>query len=228
MATIIAIACHKGGTGKTTTTRALAGWFNLFGQRTFAIDLDPLATLTRTVGLGVGGPTIADVMLGEYPLFDAFRGASPGISVVSADKKLIWAAAYMQAQSPNHNFLRNALRGTDGLTALIDCPPSAGILIVNALVAATHVIIPVEPEDEAIDGMLHMLAMVEDCRDLGNGATVVGAVITRANLNVLRHTQNIERIEQELTARGLSVLGVVPLRQGQDAAFQYSRFRVVN
>lgn len=216
--TIIAVACHKGGTGKTTTAYWLAHHFAARGHLHLLIDLDPLATLTRLTGLGLGGRTIADVLLGECTLVYARRGTSKALSVVGADSKLAWAAAYMQAQSPNHKFLFNALRDLPAnVTAIIDCPPSAGNLIVNALVAATHVVIPVEPETEAIDGMLHMLDMAADCQDLGNGARVVGAVITRANVNVLRHQQGIERIESEMGARGLPVLGVVPMRQGQDA-----------
>lgn len=221
IAPIIAVACHKGGTGKTTTAYWLAREFARLNRLQILIDLDPLATLTRLAELGVGGPTIADVLLGECALFDAKRAARLGpapVNIVGADSKLAWAAAYMQAQSPNHKFLYNALRGLPAnVTAVIDCPPSAGNLIVNALVAATHVVIPVEPETEAIDGMLHMLDMVGDCQDLGNGARVIGVVITRANANVLRHQQGIERIEKELDTRGLEVIGVVPMRQGIDA-----------
>lgn len=226
-ATIIAVACHKGGTGKTTTSYWLARHFARLALEAdrphiqTLIDLDPLATLTRLAGLGLGGRTVADVLLGECSPFDAQRGTRLGpapVNVISADSKLAWAAAYMQAQAPNHKFLLNALAALpDSVTVIIDCPPSAGILIVNALVAATHVVIPVEPETEAIDGMLHMLEMVGDCQGLGNGARIVGAVITRANTNVLRHQQGIERIESEMSARGLPILGIVPMRQGQDA-----------
>lgn len=218
IARIIAVACHKGGTGKTTTAYWLGYHFAALGHLHLLIDLDPLATLTRVTGLGIGGKTIADVLLNECTLYDAKRSSLQALNVISADSKLAWAAAYMQAQSPNHKFLLNALRDLPAnVTAVIDCPPSAGNLIVNALVAATHVVIPVEPETEAIDGMLHMLDMVGDCQDLGNGARVIGVVITRANANVLRHQQGIERIEKELDTRGLEVIGVVPMRQGIDA-----------
>lgn len=228
MSKIIAVACHKGGTGKTTTAYWLARHFARMafeGDRDYMppmlIDLDPLATLTRTAGLGEGGRTIADVLLGEQTPFDAKRMARLGpalVNAIAADSKLAWAAAYMQAQSPNHKFLFNALRSLPAnVPVIIDCPPSAGILIVNALVAATHVVIPVEPEREAIDGMLHMLEMVDDCQGLGNGAKIVGAIVTRANPNVLRHQQGIERIETELRERNIPLIGLVPLRQGQDA-----------
>lgn len=217
-APIIAVACHKGGTGKTTTAYWLGYHLAALGRLHLLIDLDPLATLTRLTGLGVGGRTIADVLLGECRLSDARRGSTRALNVITADSKLAWAAAYMQAQSPNHKFLFNALRDLPAnVIAVIDCPPSAGNLIVNALVAATHVVIPVEPETEAIDGMLHMLDMVQDCQDLGNGARIIGIVITRANANVLRHQQGIERIQQEMDDRDLSVLGVIPMRQGIDA-----------
>lgn len=216
---IIAIACHKGGTGKTTTAYWLARAFAAQERRTMLVDFDPLATLTKLLGINIeGDKTIADLLLGDTPLSSVVRGGYHDVRIIGADARLAWAAAHMQAQTPNHRFLLNALRAVPAnYTTIIDCPPSAGNLIVNALVAATHVVIPVEPEHEAIDGMLHMLDMVKDVQDLGNGAQLLGAVITRANLNVNRHEQGIEKIKVHLAERKVPLLGIVPLRQGQDA-----------
>lgn len=217
----IAIANHKGGVGKTTTTYHLARCLASIGHNVLMVDLDPQGCLTKDAGCIIQHTNgTGDVLMGRTALRKAAQDA-PKVNangyarLLGTDIKLEETAALMQAKSPNHKFLQRAL--SDDLfidIALIDCPPSAGILTINAMMAADFIVVPVDPEEAAIDGLARVIEVAEWLRsDYGANAQVIGTVITRANLNTVGHRERVATLQQ----MNVPVLGIVPLAQGQDA-----------
>ena len=219
-APIIAVCNHKGGSGKTTSAYYIAETWGAMGINTLAVDLDGQGTLSRRMSghssHDAGELTIADLLAstmarGELSP-DACVMVCARYGLIAADHRLGWIAAKMQSSSPNHNILQRALRPLTQRWDVIvmDCPPSADIVIVNALVAATHVVICATPTPESWDGQERMRAMVADLAEsIGQAPQVLGLIATqnveRANL----HRMHIQRMAPDL-------LGAVPLRVGSD------------
>lgn len=184
MTKIIAIANHKGGSGKTTTTYYLGLALAGMGRSTLLIDLDDQATLTSRLHAGaLTKPTIADVLDGQ-PLVGSYyeQQRSPGaLAYVAADHRLAWIAARMQASSPNHAFLRRVWQQANIHPdyVLIDCPPSAGVLLINALALADYVLMPATPSEESYAGVLRMQSMIAEIGGvLGHNVRALGVVAT--------------------------------------------------
>lgn len=217
MRPVLAVVNHKGGPGKTTTSFALAQHWQRSGRNPLAIDLDPQGNLTRILGGCVGhNNSIGDVLTRRTTLDRATQLGYGGIRMVGSDIKLEDVSAALQGKSPNHMFLANALRdgAADAGVVVVDCAPAANILTINALVAATHVLIVLDPELDAIDGMRRIRTMVEWLRDeLGDAPIIVGAVVNKVQERTLLHKANIEAILGEIDA-----VGIVPYRRGADYA----------
>lgn len=216
MTPIVAIANHKGGAGKTTTAYHVAVQLANH-MRVLAVDLDDQAGLTARL---VRGPhhfdrTVADVLLREATVTDAAVGVGLDLDLLPADTKLSWAAAKIQAMSPNHLFLARALQQAGDYDVIIlDCPPSADIIIVNAMMAATHLVMAATPTVESFDGTLRMRAMVDDLADMtGQAPELLGIVATQVVGNSKAH-------QRYLSEMNGSLIGCVPMRVGVDAAQQ--------
>jgi chromosome partitioning protein len=218
MTPIIAVANHKGGAGKTTTAYHLARHLAR-SQMVLAVDLDDQGTLTaRLAGRQTLRHTVADVLLREESVERAALSVAPNLDLLPADTKLSWAAAKIQAMSPNHMFLARALSQSLGAQdydlVILDCPPSADIVIVNALMAATHLVMAATPTVESYEGTLRMKVMVSDLADLtGRQPEMLGIVATQVVGNSKSH-------QRYLAEMGRDLLGCVPLRVGVDAAEQ--------
>ena len=155
----IAVMNQKGGVGKTTTTVNLAAALSMAGRRVCVIDIDPQGHASLHLGVEPVGnvPTVYQVFAGTHTLAEARRLASPNLWVVPANIDL--AAAELElADAPNREtLLRDALaqmRETDAFDyVLIDCPPSLGVLTVNALTAVKEMFIPLQPHFLALQGL---------------------------------------------------------------------------
>lgn len=179
----IAIINQKGGVGKTATTVNLGAALAETGRRVLLLDLDPQGHLTTHFGLDgeAKGTGIYEVLTADLPLTSAIHHYSPSISVVPAQIDLAAAEMELVSVVGREVILRDLLHGQSWPydIALIDCPPSLGVLTLNALAAATRVLIPLQPHFLALQGVGKLLETVQlVSRRINPGLTVAGMVIT--------------------------------------------------
>ena len=183
MGTVYAIANQKGGVGKTTTAVNVAACIAEAGYRTLLVDMD--AQANATVGLGVPKdlhPNVYDVLAGTATAAQALVPSGiDGLSLLPAHPDLAGASMELPREPGSETRLRDALAGVrEGFAyTLLDCPPSLGPLTVNALVAADRVIVPVQTEYFALEGLaglLDTLGLVQ--RELNPGLAVAGMLLT--------------------------------------------------
>ncbi|MEZ5577208.1 MAG: ParA family protein [Candidatus Competibacteraceae bacterium] len=184
MATIIAIANQKGGVGKTTTTVNLAACLAALRQNVLLVDLDPQGNATMGCGVDKHAVTATsyDVLLGEATLTEALRWIEKAqMQLLPANGDLTAAEVNLLKTDNAPNRLRDALAPVawNFDVILIDCPPSLNMLTVNALTAAQSVIVPVQCEYYALEGLSALLDTIEKVRRSTNpGLRIEGVVRT--------------------------------------------------
>jgi chromosome partitioning protein len=197
--TVYAIANQKGGVGKTTTAVNLAACVAEAGYRSLLVDIDPQCNATLALGLPkTGHPTIYDVLLGPAQLQEiVLPTAIRQLAIAPAGPDLAGATVELPRAPGSETRLRTALgdvRNRYSFT-LLDCPPSLGPLTVNALVAADRVIVPVQSEYFALEGLaglLDTLSLVQ--RELNPSLTVAGMLLTMHD----GRTRLAQDVEQEM------------------------------
>jgi len=200
---IYAFANQKGGVGKTTTTVNLAACLAEAGERSLVIDLDPQANATSGLGMRANGTSSYDLLDG-VPLDQlAKQTAFPNLFLIPSKPELAGAAVELSRREDGEGFLAESLSDTDGFDfVLLDCPPSLGPLTVNALAAADRVIVPVQAEYYALEGLAQLMQSINLIKvRLNPRLAVAGVLITmsdsRTNLaaeverEVRRHFGNL-------------------------------------
>lgn len=185
---IITIAQQKGGTGKTTTAATIAAGLARQGKRILIIDLDPQTNLSYIMGADTTAATIADVLQGKTPAATATQAIKaetlPGVAtaaIIPVSAFLAGADANLQGNRREYllaDALRPLARAFD--YCIIDTPPALGILTVNALTAATRVIIPCLPDVLSIQATAQIAATIEGIKQSSNPKIkIAGVLLTR-------------------------------------------------
>lgn len=201
---IVAVANQKGGVGKTTTAWTLGAALAERGRAVLCVDLDPQASLTAAAGLEAEGRSMAEVLAGTLPLAAIVQDLGGGLYLAPSDIALADAELRLIAQPMGRErALAVALEGLSYDYALIDCPPSLGILTINALTAADAALIPTTAEYLALRGLAHFYRTLDQVRRFYNpGLVVLGVLVTFLDPRLLHAQEVLAAME----AQGLPVL----------------------
>lgn len=182
-ARVIAVANQKGGVGKTTSTVNLAAGLALHGLRVLVIDLDPQGNASTALGVShpVGTPSSYDLLLDDASVDEVAHGVpiGPNFQCVPATIDLAGSEIELTTLDQREYRLKTALAGAvpEWDYVFIDCPPSLGLLTLNALVAAREVLIPIQCEYYALEGLAQLLATVDLVKAHLNPSLVVQTVL---------------------------------------------------
>jgi chromosome partitioning protein len=176
---VYALANQKGGVGKTTTAINLAACLAEAGERTLVVDLDPQANATSGLGERANGSSSLDLLDGIALSKLAKPTRFARLDLVPARADLAGTAVELARHSDGERFLADALaKAGDGYSfVFVDCPPSLGPLTVNALAAADRVLVPVQAEYYALEGLAQLVGSVELVRSRLNPRLALGGVL---------------------------------------------------
>ena len=193
MAKVIAIANQKGGVGKTTTSVNLSACLGELGQRVLLIDIDPQGNATSGLGIDKGKieKSIYDVLVDDIPIKDTVIGTEvDNLKVLPATIQLAGAEIELVASMSRETKLRKAIDKIKNEYdfVIIDCPPSLGLLTINSLTAANSILVPIQCEFYALEGLSQLLKTITLIQDnLNQDLVLEGVVLTmfdsRTNLS---------------------------------------------
>jgi len=180
---IYAFANQKGGVGKTTTAINVAACLAEAGERALVVDLDPQANATSGLGMRANGTSSYDLLDGA-PLAELAKPtAFQNLFLVPSRPELAGAAVELSRRDDGDRYLAASLAHVEGFDfVLLDCPPSLGPLTVNALAASDRVVVPVQAEYYALEGLAQLVQSIELVRRrLNPKLTIAGVLLTMAD-----------------------------------------------
>ena len=228
MGTTITVLSQKGGTGKTTTVRTLTDVFRRLGLDALCVDLDPQGNLSDYFDVPAdASPTVADVLAGQARAADAVYDESILPANLGLAEAELMLAGKMGREMTLKRGLRDVKRRYD--LVLIDCPPSLGLLTVNALVAADHALISSEAEYFSLQGVEQALEVVELAKEsLHPDLDWLGVVLNIADMRLVHAREALQQLRErfgdkvfdsvirrsvryaESAERGVSILDYAP------------------
>ena len=237
-AQIFAIANQKGGVGKTTTAVNLCAYLAKAGCRILLVDSDPQANATTSLGIDPRKPgtSLYEVLIDNRAVHEAITPTGlPGLSLLPANLDLAGAEVEMAARMAREQLLSKALQPIlcDYDYVFIDDPPSLGLITINGLTAADGIIIPVQCEYLALEGLSQLLETIQQVRKVLNGRLkVAGVLLTMSDARTNLSTQVVEDVRghfpletfgtliprsvrlSEAPSHGLTVLNYAPESAG--------------
>lgn len=202
MGIVIAVANQKGGVGKTTSAVNIAASLGLLGHRALLVDLDPQGSATSGVGVPKRGLrfTVRDLLIGSCKVNEAIvQTAFERLDLIPANTSLAGAEFDLLDGEGAERHLARALEGIRGSYdyIVIDCPPSLGMLTINAMVAADGVIIPMQCEFYALEGLSQLTATIARIKRRYNPRlAITGILITMLNKRLALSVQVMEELRK--------------------------------
>lgn len=180
---IITIANQKGGVGKTTTAVSLASGLALKGKKTLLVDMDPQGNATSGVGIDPKNLNYStyDVLLGAVEIGQAIKPAAENLYVLPSNQHLVGAEIEFVGMEKREFRLKNVLTdvAADFEFIIVDCPPSLGILTLNAIVTARFLIVPLQCEYYALEGLSHLIKTIKIIKkELNPHLEILGILLT--------------------------------------------------
>lgn len=230
---IVAIANQKGGVGKTTTTVNLGSALRLMGKNVLLVDLDPQANMSNYLGFeNDGKPTVSDLMMSfvvgqEVNTAESVRhNEDNDIDFVPADINLANADYYLLQAVAREKVLKRILsnecfRGYDYI--IIDCLPSLGVLLTNALTAADNLIIPVQAQKFALDGLTMLMNIYEQIKDAVNDKLELLGVLA----TMVDNTNMSKSVVEKLSERYGDKLFLTKISKSVEAANSSERMKAL-
>ncbi len=198
----LAVANQKGGVGKTTTAISLAAALSVLEKRVLLVDFDPQGNTTGGLGVEKGSleKTVYDWILGNASLSEVARPTElAGLSLIPASRDLVGAEIELVGVDEREYLLARKL---DGLPeefdyVFVDCPPSLGLLTLNALTAANGVLVPIQCEYYALEGVSELISTIERVREgLNPNLAIAGVVATMLDERLNLSRQVLEEIRR--------------------------------
>ncbi|KPQ07007.1 MAG: chromosome partitioning protein [Rhodobacteraceae bacterium HLUCCA12] len=198
---IVAIANQKGGVAKTTTAINLAAALAEQGRKVLLVDVDPQGNASTGMGVGVGqrSATVYDLLVGEASERDVIVATqTPGVDIIPSTTELSSSDVQLFSLNKRSFLLRDAIRRPEMRAlaydfVLIDCPPSLNLLTVNALVAADSVLVPLQSEFFALEGLSQLMLTIREIRQTANPDLRVEGVLLTMHDQRNNLSQQVER-----------------------------------
>ena len=219
MSVTIAVLSQKGGTGKTTTVRSLHDVLERVGLDVLSIDADPQGNLSDYFDVDPSAqPTLGEVLAGQARAVDAIHG-----QVIPANLGLAEAELVLAGKIGREVTLRNALRDVKRRhdVILIDCPPTLGLLTVNALVASTHALLSTQAQHFSLQGVEQALQIFNLARDtLNPELELLGVLLNIANMRTKHARHTLAALEERFPGKVFDTVITKSVRLEESPAYK--------